>query len=72
MLRVFDQCKVGGFKFAILVDDEEKTVFEAVWSEETQDQETDFSYEVLGIDSFDVAAELDFIGVQEQSYRFED
>lgn len=24
MLRVFDQYKVGGFKFAILVDDEEK------------------------------------------------
>lgn len=71
-MRIFDQCKVRDFEFAILVDDEEKTAFEAVWSEETQDWETDFSYEVLGIDSFDVAAELDFIGVQEQGYRFED
>lgn len=71
-MRIFDKCKVRDFEFAILVDDEEKTAFEAVWSEETQDWETDFSYEVLGIDSFDVAAELDFIGVQEQGYRFED
>ena len=72
MLRVFDQCKVRDFEFAILVDDEEKTAFEAVWSEETQDWETDFSYEVLGVDSFDVAGMMDFDEVQGQGYRFED
>ena len=71
-MRIFDQCKVGGFKFAILVDDEEKTAFEAVWSNELQDWETDFSYEVLSVDSFDVAGELDFEGAERQGYRFGD
>ncbi len=72
MLRVFNQCELQGFKFAILVDDETKLAYEAVWSDELQDWETDFSYEVLSVDSFDVAGELDFEGAERQGYRFGD
>jgi hypothetical protein len=69
-LRVFQTAEVGGRKFAILLDDETMTAYEAVWTE--NGWETDFSYPALGIDSFDVAGALDFDAVKEMGYTFVD
>lgn len=66
--KVFQTAEVGGHKFAILLDDETMTAYEAVWTE--NGWETDFSYSVLGIDSFDVAGALDFDEVRKMGYTF--
>lgn len=66
--RVFQTAEVGGYKFAILLDDEEKRAYEAVWTE--NGWETDFSYAALGIDSFDVAGEFDNEEVEKMGYTF--
>lgn len=68
MLRVFQTAEVGGYKFAILLDDETMTAYEAVWTEDGW--ETDFSCPALGVDSFDVAGMLDYDTVREMGYTF--
>lgn len=65
--RIFDECEVGGYRFAILVNDETKEAMEAVWHDGRW--ETDFSYSNLGVDSFDVAGSLDFDGCQKAGYK---
>ena len=67
-LRVFQTAEVGGHKFAILLDDETMTAYEAVWTE--NGWETDFSYPALDIDSFDVAGALNFDAVSKMGYKF--
>lgn len=67
-MRVFQTAKVGDYKFAILLDDENKRAYEAV--EIDGEWETDFCYPSLGVDSFDVAGELDFEKVEEMGYTF--
>ncbi len=67
-LRVFQTVEISGRKFAILLDDEDKRAYEAVWTE--GGWETDFSYHSLGVDSFDVAGSLDFDCVKEMGYTF--
>lgn len=42
--------------------------YEAIYSEEQW--ETDFSYDSLGLDSFDVAGTLDFEKVEKMGYTF--
>ena len=67
-MRVFQTAEVGGRKFAILLDDESMTAYEAVWTQ--NGWETDFNYPAVGIDSFDVSGVLDFEGVQKMGYTF--
>jgi len=67
-MRVYDTVEVSGRKFAILLDDESMTAYEAVWTE--NGWETDFSCPAVGVDSFDVAGALDFEGVREMGYTF--
>ena len=67
-MRVFQTAEVGGRKFAILLDDESRTAYEAVWSK--NGWETDFSYPSLGVDSFDVAEKMNFDAVKEMGYTF--
>lgn len=67
-LRVLQEAKVKGHKFAILVDDKYGKTFEAVWDEKNKRWETDFCYPSLRINSLDVAAELDFRKVKEMGY----
>ena len=66
--KVFQTAEISGRKFAILLDDEEKRAYEAVWTE--NGWETDFSYPSLGVDSFNVAGALDFDVVKEMGYTF--
>lgn len=68
--RVFQTVEISGRKFAILLDDETMTAYEAVWNEDGW--ETDFSYPSLGVDSFDVAGALNFDAVKEMGYTFVD
>lgn len=68
MYKVFDSAEIGGKKLAILVDDESMRAYEAV--EIDGEWETDFSYPGIGIDSFDVAGALDFLGVRNAGYWF--
>ena len=70
MFKVFDEAVVNGRKFAILVDDESRTACEAVWDEQNGRWETDFAYPAVGVDSMDVAAELDFDGAEKAGYSF--
>lgn len=67
-MRVYDTAEVGGHKFAILLDDETMTAYEAV--EIDGEWETDFSYPAIGIESIDVAGALDFDAVKEMGYTF--
>jgi len=67
-MRVYDTVEISNRKFAILLDDENKRAYEAIWS--GNGWETDFCYPALGIDSLDVARELDFDGVKEMGYTF--
>jgi len=67
-MRVYDAVEISGRKFAILLDDENKRAYEAIWSGNCW--ETDFSYPAVGIDSFDIAGVLDFEGVQKMGYVF--
>lgn len=71
-MRVYDEAVVSGKRFAILVDDQTKEAYEAVWSEKLNNWNTDFSYPVIGVDSFDVAGELDFDGCRNAGYTFVD
>ena len=71
-MRVYDETVVNNVRFAILTDEETKEAYEAVWSEELNDWNTDFSYPVIGVDSFDVAGELDFDGCRNAGYTFVD
>ena len=68
-MRVFQTAEVGGRKFAILLDDESMTAYEAVWTE-NNGWETDFCCPAIGIDSFDIAGALDFDAVKEMGYIF--
>ena len=45
---------------------------EAVWNNELNDWNTDFSYATIGVDSFDVAGSLDFEGCRKAGYTFID
>jgi hypothetical protein len=67
-MRVYDAVEISGRKFAILIDDETMTAYEAVWTQ--NGWETDFCYPAVGIDSFDIAGVLDFEGVQKMGYTF--
>ena len=66
--RVFQTAEVGGYKFAILLDDEDKRAYEAVNFD--GEWETDFCYPALGIDSLDVAGATDFETVKKMGYTF--
>lgn len=68
MLRVFQIAELGGRKFAILLDDEEKKAYEVVLTEDGW--ETDFNCYALGIDSFDLAGMLDYEDVEKMGYIF--
>ncbi|MED0677710.1 hypothetical protein ABEV55_19370 [Aneurinibacillus thermoaerophilus] len=41
-MKVFQTVELEGKKFAILLDNEEKTAYEAVWDEQHERWETDF------------------------------
>ena len=71
-MKVYDEAVVSGKRFAILVDDQTKEAYEAVWSEKLNNWNTDFSYPVIGVDSFDVAGSLDFEGCRNAGYTFVD
>ena len=67
-MRVFQTAEVGGRKFAILLDDESMTAYEAVWTQ--NGWETDFCCPAIGIDSFDIAGVLNFDEVRKMGYTF--
>jgi len=67
-MREYDTVEISGRKFAILLDDETMTAYEAVWTE--NGWETDFSYPAIGINSLDVAGALDFETVKKMGYTF--
>lgn len=69
-MKVFQTVEVKGKKFGILLDSEEKTAYEAVWDEQHERWETDFSYESLGVESDEVAGSLDFDEVRKMGYSF--
>jgi len=69
-MKIYDKCEVGGYIFAILIDDKTKEAYEAVWYND--DWETDFSYPSLGIESLDVAGALDFEGAKKLGYKFKE
>ena len=72
MLEVFGNIiEVQGRKFAILIDRNEKRAYEAVYDEQNENWNTDFTYEALGIDSFEVAGQLDFEAAEKTGYKFE-
>ena len=68
MLKIMDTCTIGEKRFAILVNEENMEAYEAIWDGENW--ETDFSYDSLGIDSFEVAGAMDFEGVEKMGYTF--
>jgi hypothetical protein len=68
--RVFDEATLRDQRFAILVDEETRTAYEAVWDGERW--ETDFSHHALKTDAMDVAEALDFTGARAAGYRFPD
>jgi len=68
MLRVFQIAELGGYKFAILLDDETMSAYEAVWTE--NGWETDFNCYALGVDSFDLAGMFDYEDVEKMGYIF--
>jgi len=67
-MREYNTVEISGRKFAILLDDEAMTAYEAVWTE--NGWETDFSYPAIGINSLDVAGALDFETVKKMGYTF--
>lgn len=69
-MKVYDEAVLAGERFAILLDDETRTAYEAVWDGERW--ETDFSYHALKTDAMDVAEALDFTGARAAGYRFPD
>lgn len=68
-MKIYDSCKINGRKVAILVNDKEKVACEAVWNEEGY-WDTDISYSTLGIDSGEIAENLDFEGARKAGYEF--
>ena len=68
--KVYDSSYVDGKKFAILIDSESMKAYETV--EIDGEWVTDFSYPSIGINSFNVAAALDFEGAKKKGYHFED
>jgi hypothetical protein len=69
-MKVYQETNVNGYRFAILLDEETKEAYEAIWDQENESWNTDFSYSALEIDSFDIAGELDFEGVKKLGYKF--
>jgi len=67
-MREYDTVEISGRKFAILLDDETMTAYEAVL--DADGWETDFDYPSIGVDSMDVAGALDFEGARAAGYRF--
>ena len=67
-MKVFQTVELEGRKFAILLDDETMTAYEAVWSE--NHWETDFNCYALGVDSFDLAGMFDYDVVEKMGYIF--
>lgn len=67
-MRVYDTVEILGRRFAILLDDETMTAYEAVLG--PYGWETDFCYSSIGVDSIDVAQLLDFDGVIDMGYSF--
>lgn len=67
-MKIFDKCKINEIVIAILIDEKEKAAYEAVWDENAWN--IDFSYFALGIDSSEVAENLDFEGAREAGYKF--
>ncbi len=67
---VFETTEIKNNTIAILLDNENMEAYEAVYDEEQDDWETDFDYDSLGIDSFDVAGALDFQRVEKMGYTF--
>lgn len=57
-------------RIAILIDEEEKEAYEAVWDEKNETWETDFSYDIIKVDSLDVAGTLDFTKAKKLGYKF--
>jgi len=73
MKKVYDEAVIAaGERFAILVDEETRTAYEAVWDDGAGRWETDFSYHALKTDAMDVAEALDFTGARAAGYRFPD
>lgn len=62
---IFQEAEIGNHKFAIILDTKTKRAFEAVWDENNEQWNTDFSYQALGVDSFEVAGLLDFKKVED-------
>jgi len=67
-MRVYDTVEVSGRRFAILLDDETMTAYEAVLTGDGW--ETDFNCSAMHIDSFDVAGMLDYDAVRKMGYIF--
>lgn len=68
MMKVFQIVELGGRKFAILLDDETMSAYEAVLTEDGW--ETDFNCFALGVDSFDLAGMFDYEDVEKMGYIF--
>lgn len=72
MLKVFQEVQVGKERFAILLDEEDRTAYECIWDNEKGDWEWNFSYGFLSVSADEVAEVLDFQGAREKGYAFED
>ena len=67
-MKIMDACIIKGKKIAIMVNEETMEAYEVVWNGESW--ETDFSYDSLGIDSFEVAGAMDFQKIEKMGYSF--
>lgn len=67
-MRVYETAEVSGRRFAILLDDETMTAYEAVLT--PYGWETDFCCSSIGIDSIDVAGAMNFDAVKKMGYTF--
>lgn len=67
-MRVYDECAIKDERFAILVNDETKEAFEAVWDGEGWN--TDFSYPSIEVDADEAYDSLDFDGCRDAGFKF--
>lgn len=69
-MRIYDVAQINEERFAILVDDETKEAYDAVWN--GQRWETDFSHHALKTTADEVAEALEYDRARKEGYRFPD
>jgi hypothetical protein len=69
-MKVYQRTCVDGYTFAVLLDEKYKNAFVAVWEHDSNFWDTDFSYEFIDVNPFDVAGKLDFDSVKKLGYTF--